>query len=220
MSIADKLGDVKDAEGAAAWLPECNGRCVKWESFLKEFTVKDGRKVWTHERLRKARRGLNKLVRDKTLLTFIEMQQAHGGDRPSADNAAESVNARLRDMPRRHRGPPLLRRVKAISWWCCMRTESPDGHATREAFVRAVLHARGKPSDSGSSRPAMSRRCCMHAESPLPAVEIIRVMPADDDVDGLFAAASHGSRRDDGTSENYGFGIIWEKFHMPTDYRQ
>ena len=140
---------------------------------------KDGKKAYTHERLRKARRSLNGLVREGTLFTFVEMSQEHGGEWPSTNNAVESVNARLRDTLRHHRGLPLMHRIKAIFWWCYM-----------------------------------------HTENPLPPAEIIRVMPTDDDVDGLFAAASPGKRRDDGAPEEYGAGIIWSEFHMPTDYRQ
>ena len=179
LGIANRLMGARDAGSAIEWLLEYNAWCVKWAPFLKEFTVKDGKKAYTHERLRKARRSLNGLVREGTLFTFVEMQQEHGGEWPSTNNAVESVNARLRDTLRHHRGLPLMHRIKAIFWWCYM-----------------------------------------HTENPLPPAEIIRVMPTDDDVDGLFAAASPGKRRDDGAPEEYGAGIIWSEFHMPTDYRQ
>ena len=179
LGIANRLKDAKDAESATAWLLEYNAWCVRWESFLKEFTIKDGKKVWTHERLRKARRGLNRLVKEGTLFTFVEMQQERGGEWPSTNNAVESVNARLREMLYLHRGLPLLHRVKAIFWWCYM-----------------------------------------HTESPLSAAEIIRVMPTDDDVDGLFKTASGKRGRDDGAPEEYGTGIVWNEFHMPTEYRR
>lgn len=179
LGIANGLKDAKDAESATAWLLGYNAWCARWDGFLKEFTVKDGRKVWTHERLRKARRGLNRLVREGSLFAFVEMQLEHGGEWPSTNNAVESVNARLRDMLRHHRGMPLVHRVKAIFWWCYL-----------------------------------------HTESPLPAAEILRVMPTDDDVDGLLAASPGGSGRDDGAPEEYGAGIVWGEFHMPTKYRQ
>lgn len=179
LGIANRLGDAKDAESAADWLLEYNAWCTKWEAFLKEFTIKDGRKVWTHERLRKARGFLNRPVREGTLLTFIEMAQEHGGERPSTNNAIESANARLREMLRLHRGMPLMHRIKAVFRWCYM-----------------------------------------HTESPLPAAEILRVMPTDDDAGGLYASASSGSKMEDGAPEEYGSGIVWSEFHMPTDYRQ
>ena len=179
LGIANKLKDARDADSATAWLLEYNAWCARWNDFLKEYTVKDGKRVYTHERLRKARRGLNKLVKDKTLFTFIDMQQEHGGSWPSTNNAVESVNARLRDMLRHHRGLPLLHRIKAIFWWCYM-----------------------------------------HTESPLPAAEILRTMPTDDVVDGLFATASRSSKREDGAPDEYGTGIVWEEFHMPTNHRR
>jgi len=179
LGIANRLKDAKDAESATAWLLEYNAWCTRWDGFLKEFTIKDGKKAWTHERLRKARRGLNRLVKDGTLFTFVEMAQERGGEWPSTNNAVESVNARLREMLYLHRGLPLLHRVKAIFWWCYM-----------------------------------------HTESPLPASEILRVMPTDDDVDGLFKTASGKRGRDDGAPEEYGTGIVWSEFHMPIEYRR
>ena len=44
-------------------------------------------------------------------------------------NAVESVNARLRDMLRHHRGLPLLHRVKAVFWWCYLHVERPKSMA-------------------------------------------------------------------------------------------
>ena len=178
LGIANKLKDAKDAESATTWLIEYNAWCVRWDKFLKEFTIKDGKKIWTHERLRKARRALNKLAHEGTLFTFIEMQEAFGGTWPSTNNAVESVNARLRDMLRLHRGLPLMHQIKAIFWWCYM-----------------------------------------HTENPLSAAEILRIMPTDDEVEGLFRVASNKSSGDNGAPNEYGTGIIWNEFHMPTNYR-
>ncbi len=63
-------------------------------------------------------------------------------------------------------------------------------------------------------------RRCMDTENPLPAAEILRVMPTDNEVDGLFALASKQGIKDDGAPEEYGSGIDWNEFHMPTNYRQ
>ncbi len=132
-----------------------------------------------HERLRKARSILNRLVRDAALFTFVEMQESLGGVWSSTNNAAESINARLRDMLRHHRGMSLLHRIKAIFWWCLM-----------------------------------------HAVHPPAAAEVIRVMPRDEGVRGLFGAASPGGKSGDGSPETHGTGIAWEEFHMPTNYGQ
>lgn len=179
LGIANKLKDAKSAESAAVRLVEHSNRCTKRENFLREFTLKDGKRMYTHERLRKARRGLAKLVNDKTLFAFMDMQEEHGGIWDSTNNAIEGGDARIREMLRLHRGLPLIHRIEAIFWWCCMRTENP-----------------------------------------LPAAEILRVMPADDQVEGLYASASRRGKRHGGGPEEYGAGIVWSEFHMPTEYRQ
>lgn len=179
LGIANKLKDAKDAGAAAAWLVGYNEWCTKWERFLREFTIKDGKRLYTHERLRRARRSLSKLVHTGQLFTFVEMEQEQGGAWPSTNNVIESRNARIREMLRLHRGLPLVHRTKAIFWWCYM-----------------------------------------HTESPLPPAEILRVMPTDDQVDGLFASASSKGKREDGAPEEYGSGIVWSEFHMPAEYRQ
>lgn len=179
LALANALPRVADAEGAAKWVGDYLAWCARWEGFLREFTLKGGERQYVHERLRKARRGLNKLVKSGQLFTFVEMGIENGGSWPSTNNAAESVNARLREMLRLHRGMPLLHRVKAVFWWCYM-----------------------------------------HTESPLPPAEILRVMPTDEDVDGLFAAARERGRRGEGTPDEIGTGIDWSEFHMPVEYRQ
>ncbi len=178
LGIANRLKGAKDASAAAKWLVEYNDWCTKWERFLREFTLRDGKRLYTHERLRKARRSLNKLVQSGQLFTFVEMAEEHGGTWASTNNVIESRNARIREMLRLHRGLPLMHRIKAVFWWCYM-----------------------------------------HTESPLPLSEILRVMPTDDQVEGLFASASDRHERDEGAPEEYGSGIVWSEFHMPTEYR-
>ena len=179
LGIANGLKDAKDARSAALWLAEHNDWCTRWGKFLREFTLKDGKRVYAHERPRKARRGLTRLVKEGTLFTFVEMQEKYGGVWDPTNNAIESDNARIREMLRLHRGLPLMHRVKAVLWWCYM-----------------------------------------HTENPLSAAEILRVMPTDDEVDGLFASASGRDGRDGGAPEECGSGIVWSEFHMPTEYRR
>lgn len=115
LGIANRLAHIRDPASAARWLADYSAWCVRWEAFLKEFTLREGRRIHTRERLRRARKSLNKLVREGTLFTFVEMQELYGGAWPSTNNALESVNARLREMLRNHRGMPLLHRIKAVS---------------------------------------------------------------------------------------------------------
>ena len=123
--IAKDLLRVADQDGAARWLVSFNDWCARWGEFLKERTVVDGRKQYKHERLRKARRSLERLCRDGTLFTFLEDGVAAGGPVPATSNKIESNNARIREVLRNHRGMPIDRRIKAGFWWCYMNSEAP-----------------------------------------------------------------------------------------------
>lgn len=96
--------------------------CGFWADFLEDTSVVDGRRVFTHERLRRARSSLSRLVSEGALFTYLDPELTGTGPLRSTDNAAESLNARLRDMLRNHRGLSLMRRVKAVFWWCHMHS--------------------------------------------------------------------------------------------------
>ena len=100
--------------------------CGFWADFLEDVSYVDGRRRFTHERLRKARSSLSRLVSAGTLFTYLDPTLAADGPLPRTNNPIEGgVNARLRDMLRNHRGLSLMRRVKAVFWWCYLHTESP-----------------------------------------------------------------------------------------------
>lgn len=124
LEIARSLTKVKDADAVAAWLAGYAEWCAKWEKFLREFTLKDGKKQYAHERLRSARHSLNKLVREGTMFTFVEMQQERGGVWDATNNVIEGkVNSQIREMLHAHRGLSTMRRIKAAFWWCYMHSE-------------------------------------------------------------------------------------------------
>lgn len=178
--LAKRLLKVKDVDSAVAWMVDYASWCTRWDGFLKEYTIQDGKRLYTHKRLRKARRGLNKLVSENVLFTFVSLAEERGGQWDATSNMIEGgVNAQLRSMLHEHRGLSKMRRIKAIFWWCYM-----------------------------------------HAECPLPASEILRTMPTDDEMEGYFRIASAKRRRDDGAPEEYGTGVDWNEFHTPTEYRQ
>lgn len=86
----------------------------------------DGLLVYTHERLRRARSSLSRLVSRGTLLAYLDPALTAEGPLPRTNNPIEGgVNAQLRDVLRNHRGLSSMRRVKAVFWWCYLHTESP-----------------------------------------------------------------------------------------------
>lgn len=124
--IAKDLLHLDSLDEAAGWLASFARWCAEWDGFLKEKAVVDGRAQFKHERLRKARRSLERLARAGTLFTYLDAKLLEGGAVPATNNRIEGgVNAQLREMLRRHRGMGLERRIKAISWWCYLHTECP-----------------------------------------------------------------------------------------------
>lgn len=108
--IAKDLLHVGDLNEAAAWLASFSNRCTRWDSFLKEKTVIDGRIQFKHERLRKARRALEKLARQGTLFTYLDEELSKQGLVPGTNNRIEGgVNRQLRAVLNEHQGLRLDR---------------------------------------------------------------------------------------------------------------
>lgn len=126
-----------------------------WADFLEDTSVVDGRRVFTHESLRRARSSLSRLVSEGTLFTYLDPELTEAGPLRSTDNAAESLNARLRDMLRNHRGMSLMRRVKAVFWWCHMHSGDARTAAEKLAtdedidFLYRTYSASPKREDGG-----------------------------------------------------------------------
>lgn len=125
-SIARSLMHVTDLNGAAEWLAGFSHWCSAWDGFLKERIVVNGTSQYRHERLRKARRGLERLARAGTLFTYLDEALIEVGNVPATNNRIEGgVNRQLRVVLNEHRGMRLDRQVKATFWWCLMHVECP-----------------------------------------------------------------------------------------------
>lgn len=125
-ALAKELLRVKDLDKATEWIVTYSDWNTKWNSFLNEFSFIEGKKIYTHERLRKARRSLNKLINQGTLFTYLDPELTKDGSLPAMNNRIEGgVNAQLRHMLQDHRGMNTLRRIKAVFWWCYMHIEYP-----------------------------------------------------------------------------------------------
>lgn len=124
--IAKDLLHIKTLKQADLWVEHFMQWCEFWSDFLADITFKDGRKEYTHERLRKARRSLVTLINQDTLFTYLDPHLAAEEALPAMNNKIEGgVNTQLRSILRDHRGMGLMRRIKAVYWWCYMHTECP-----------------------------------------------------------------------------------------------
>ena len=129
-ALAGRLLHVDNIEKAQDWMFDYDCWLRTWDDFLKEMSDFNNRREYTHKRLRRARGSLNKLVRQGTLFTFLDPSLTRYGPLPASNNLIEGkVNAALRHMLRDHRGLSLIRRIKAVFWWCYLHTEDPLPHA-------------------------------------------------------------------------------------------
>lgn len=60
--------------------------------------------------------------------------------------------------------------------------------------------------------------CYTHSEDPLPAAEILRVMPTDDDIAELYRRAARDPQQRDGPAR-WGDGLVWADLHHTTPWR-
>lgn len=111
---------------------EWTGRFIRWMSdhnrFLSQMSYDEfGNSRPTHERLLKAQRSILRLLKEKTLFTYLdESLRAELGKIPSTNNLIEGgTNAGLREMLHNHRGLNIERRIKAVFWWCYMHSPRP-----------------------------------------------------------------------------------------------
>ena len=177
--LAKTLLSVTTLEEADAWAQALLAWSKRWDTFLAQAAVgEDGRPRLVHERLVKARRSLVRLVNAGTLFTYLDPDLVGDKLPPSTNNRIEGgANARLRAMLRDHRGLSIERRLKAIFWWCYMRSPSP-----------------------------------------LPAAEILRVMPTDRSIAAIYEKLSERQRLE-GTIPQWGDAIVWSELHHSEPYR-
>ena len=103
--IARDLMGIETLHQAELWVERYLDWCGFWADFLEDRTVVDGRRVYTHERLRRARSSLSSLVSAGTLFTYLDPALAKAGPLPSTNNMIEGgVNSQLRAVLRNHRG--------------------------------------------------------------------------------------------------------------------
>ena len=145
---------IRTLHQADLWVERLLGWCDFWNDFLNERTRTDGRWEYAHERLRKARRWLVRLVNEGTLCTYLDPGLAAEGPLPSTNNVIEGgVNAQLRSVLRNHRGLKADRRVKAVYWWCYMHTEAPKGPSGPGVDADGRRHRRPARALFGEPRP-------------------------------------------------------------------
>ena len=107
-----------------------------------------GRTWWyTHERARRAHRRLIRLARHGVLFTYLTCADDAPLERTT--NPVESVNARLRELTRAHRGTPPEHQARILEWALASMTENPP----TPTETLAQWDTAGRPTASRIPRP-------------------------------------------------------------------
>ena len=156
LRLAKELTRVKDGDAMAAWLGAYNAWELRHKDFLEQKSIwSDGSENDLHQRLVKARDTMRRRIREHTMFTFMDPELGTATPVPTTNNAIESQNARIRAMPGNHRGLCLLRRIKAVCWWCHQHTEHPENpawlatHAWRDEQIEHLYRQAWERSDEG-----------------------------------------------------------------------
>lgn len=129
-ALAKELLHIETLHQADWWVERHMQWCEFWADFLEETSIVDGRKVYTHGRIREARSGLTRLVSKGVLFTYLDPGLTAEGPMPAMNNRIEGgINAQLRAVLGNHRGLSALKRAKAVFWWCYLHVESPKSMA-------------------------------------------------------------------------------------------
>lgn len=143
--LSSRLFKVHTAEEAARWGEGLNAWYERWKDMVNErTTAKDdpahaaGRKWWwTHERLRRCYKRLEKLFRDGSLFAYTDPALLAGGEVPRDTNGLEGgINSPIKRMLDDHRGMPRKHMMRACEWKCYTRSPHPDTGAPLDAYLK------------------------------------------------------------------------------------
>lgn len=125
--LAKDLLTIHGIEDMKVWEERFQNWSKRYKTFLSEMTKDENGSLHPkHERLVKAERSLCQLVKQDILFTYLKDALVNERKLPATNNRIEgAINAQLRAMLRNHRGLSVERRIKAVFWWCYMRSPHP-----------------------------------------------------------------------------------------------
>ena len=148
LGLSRKLLTITATDQAATWTTALNSYATEYRTWLNQRTTAQddpataaltGKKWWyTHPRTRRAYKRLERLTRQNVLFTYLTC-----GDTTleRTTNPVESINARIRDALRHHRGATPDHQAAIAEWTLHTYTHQP---ATPEQILN-TWHAQGRP---------------------------------------------------------------------------
>ncbi|MFT4185680.1 MAG: transposase [Micrococcaceae bacterium] len=129
LKLTKSLTTVKNKEAAANWLLLLQNWHANYKDLVNERTYNPepfGRKWWyTHERLRKAYKRLEKLASTNVLFTYLET-----GCDNTTNKLEGGINTGIRYLLRNHRGLTINKEKLAIQWFLWSKVHKPKEATT------------------------------------------------------------------------------------------
>ncbi|MFT4245593.1 MAG: transposase, partial [Micrococcaceae bacterium] len=127
LKLARNLTKIKTKSQAIIWQQQLHKWYETYGHLIKERTINPepfGRRWWyTHERLRRAYRRLEKLANDQVLFTYLET-----GCDATTNKLEGGINTGIRYLLRNHRGLNIEKQKTAVQWHLWAKT-----HEIKEA---------------------------------------------------------------------------------------
>lgn len=139
-ALGKTLTKVDTPDAARAWLINLHTWHQVYAELTRQRTWRDhvgddasipswtrpGQKWWyTHDKLRKAYRLLQRLTRENVLFTYLDPDLVHCGIAATTNQIEGGVNAQLRRTLAAHRGMTSDHQRRTVEWWLYQHSENP-----------------------------------------------------------------------------------------------
>lgn len=148
--ISLALTRITTREDATGWIQALNQWHTAHGAMIKERTyqqgptgmrpqgARSGQPWWyTHDRLRKAYRLMERLTKNGHLFTYLHPELEDFGIESTTNRIEGGVNTGLRYLLRGHRGMPPKHAKRAVEWWLHTHSENP---AAPHTLIRSEHH--------------------------------------------------------------------------------
>lgn len=148
--ISLALTRIGSRDEATGWIQALNRWHTEHGDMIKERTyphgphgirpsgTRTGQTWWyTHDRLRKAYRLMERLTKHGHLFTYLHPELDEHRIESTTNRIEGGVNTQLRALLRNHRGMPPAHAKRAIEWWLYTHSENP---AEPHSLIRAEHH--------------------------------------------------------------------------------
>ncbi len=141
-AISLTLTKITTREQAAAWQARLHawhqvyGDLITQKTYLTDTRVRpawahaNATWWWTHDRLRKAYRLLERLTRTGVLFTYLDPDLTDLNLSSTTNRIEGGANHPIKDLLRRHRGMTSDHQRRAVEWWCYLHSTKPQPPAS------------------------------------------------------------------------------------------